>query len=133
MSLLEEKSSAQSSDIASSLLKTLPHSLSSEIPIWAAYNSLLRVTPVVTTDAMLPVINGSPTEWEHLYAAMKEAEKIKNCIFKEGKTIISFDLQLYIKAVMLQQRPDIRSGFVFCMVELHVVFCAIKVIGKLID
>ena len=42
-------------------------------------------------------------------------------------------MQLYIKAVMLQQRPDIRSGFVFSMGELHVVFCALKAIGKLID
>ena len=34
---------------------------------------------------------------------------------------------------MLQQRPDIQSGFVFRMGELHVMFCALKVIGKLID
>ena len=62
---------------------------------------------------MLPIIYGSPAEWDHLYAAMKEADKIKKIIFKDGKTIISFDLQLCIKAVMLQQRPDIHSGFVF--------------------
>ena len=42
-------------------------------------------------------------------------------------------MQLYIKAVILQQRPDIQSGFVFRMGELHVMFCALKVIGKLID
>ena len=34
---------------------------------------------------------------------------------------------------MLQQKPDIRSSFVFRMGELHVVFCALKVIGKLIN
>ena len=34
---------------------------------------------------------------------------------------------------MLQQRPDIQSGFVFRMGELHVMFCALKVMGKLID
>ena len=64
---------------------------------------------------MLPIINGSPTVSEHLYAAMTEAEKIKDCVFKEWKTINSFHLQLHIKAVMLQQRPDICSGFVFRM------------------
>ena len=64
---------------------------------------------------------------------MKKAEKIKSYIFKDGKTIIPFDLQLYIKAVMLQQRPDICSAFVFRMGELHVMFFASKVIGKLID
>ena len=79
------------------------------------------------------IIIGSPTEWEHLYAAMKEAEEIKNCIFKDRKTIIFFDLQLYIKAVMLQQRLDICKGFVFRMGELQIIFCALKVIGKLIQ
>ena len=34
---------------------------------------------------------------------------------------------------MLQQSPDIRNSFVFRMGELHVVFRALKVIGKLID
>ena len=82
---------------------------------------------------ILPIIIGSPTEWEHLYAAMKEAEEIKNCIFKDRKTIIFFDLQLYIKAVMLQQRLDICKGFVFRMGELQIIFCALKVIGKLIQ
>ena len=133
MLLLEGESSAQSSDIARSLLKTLSLSLSSDLRTWPAYNSLLGVKRVVTTVAMLQINNGSLTEWEHLYAAIKEAEKIKNRIFKNGKTIISFELQLYIKAVMLQQRPGIRSRFVFRMGELHVVFCALKVIGNLID
>ena len=114
MLLLDGKSSAQISDMGCL-----------QFPSWCK--------PVVTTVVMLLIINGSLTELEHLYAAMKEAEKMKNCIFKDGKTIISFDLQLYIKAVMLQQRPDIHSGFVFHMGELHVVFCALKVIGKLID
>ena len=131
LSLLEGKSSAQSSGCLVTFENMSP-SLSSDVPTWAAYNSHLSVKPVVTTVAMLPIINGSSTEWEHLYAAMQEDEKIKNSIFKDGKTIIPFDLQLYIKAVMLQQRPDIRSGFVFCMGEFHVVLCALKVTGKLI-
>ena len=82
---------------------------------------------------MLPIISGSPTLWENLYTAMKEAEKIRQHIYQDGKTIISFDLQFYIKAIMLQQRPDIQNGFVFSTGELQVVFCALKVIGKLID
>ena len=35
----------------------------------------------------------------------------------------SFDLQLYIKAIRLQVRPEIKAGFVFRIGELHVVFC----------
>lgn len=81
----------------------------------------------------MPVINGSPTEWDNLYTAIKEAEKTSNNIFPNGKTIISFDLQLYIKAIKLQAKRDVKNGFVFRMGELHVVFCVLKTLGKMID
>ena len=82
---------------------------------------------------MLPVINGSPTDWENLYTAIKAADELREIIYPEGKTIISFDLQLYIKAIQLQEEPDIKEGFVFRIGELHVVFCALKVLGKMIN
>ena len=63
---------------------------------------------------MLPIINGSPTEWEHLYAAMKEAEKIKNRIFKDGKTIFSFDLQLFIKLTFAVDLCSVWENFISC-------------------
>ena len=81
---------------------------------------------------MLPIIDGSPTEWEPLYASIKEAEKLRRKIFKDNKTIISFNLQLYIKTIRLQERNDIKELFVFRMGELHVVFCVLKAIGKFI-
>ena len=34
---------------------------------------------------------------------------------------------------MLQRKPDIERGFVFRIRELHVVFCALKFMGKFID
>ena len=126
-------SNANKHDIVWAVLKTLSPSLSAKVPTWAAYNSLLTSATVTTTVSMLPITNGSLTLWENLYTAMKETEKIRKHIYQDGKTIISFDLQLYIKAIMLQQRPDIQNGFVFRMEELHVVFCALKGIGKLID
>ena len=64
---------------------------------------------------------------------MKEAEKIRKYIYQHGKTIISSDLELYIKPIMLQQRPDIQNGFVFRIGELNIVFCVLKINGKLID
>ena len=62
---------------------------------------------------MLPVINGSLTEWQNLYTAIKEEEKLRQCVWSDGRTVISFDLKLYIKAIHLQQKPDIRDNFVF--------------------
>ena len=81
---------------------------------------------------MFPVINGSPNEWQNLCTAIKEAEKLRQCVWSDGKTVISFDLQLYIKAIRLQQKPDIHDNFVFRIGELHVVFCTLKVFGKLV-
>ena len=82
---------------------------------------------------MLPVINGSPTEWQNLHTAIKEAEKLRQSVWSNGKTVISFDLLLYIKAIGQQQKPDIRDNVVFRMGELHMVFCELKVLGNLTD
>ena len=57
---------------------------------------------------------------------MKDSETL-------NKTVISFDLQLYAKAIRLQVKPDIRDSYVFRIGELHVVFTSLKVLGKLID
>ena len=104
------------------MLKMLSPTLSKDVPTWVAYNSLVGIKSPITSVTMLPVINGSPTDWENLYSAMKEAEKLRQCIFEGGKTTISVDLQLYIKAIRLQERPDVIDGFVFRMGELHIVF-----------
>ena len=68
-----------------------------------------------------------------MYTAINEAEKLRQWVWSDGKTVILFDLQLYIKAIRLQQKPDICDNFVFRMGELHVVFCVLKVLEKLID
>ena len=115
------------------LIKSLSPSLSKIVPLWAACNSLVGNVSTLTSVALLPVLNGSPTEWENIYTAIKETQDLSKNIYPEGKTIISFDLQLYIKAIRLQVRPEIKAGFVFRMDELHVVFCVLKVLGKMID
>ena len=104
-------SNANKHDIVWAVLKTLSPSLSAKVSTWAAYNSLLRSASVTTIVSVLPIINGSPTLWENLYTAIKEAEKIRKHIYQDGKTIISFDLQLYIKTIMLQQRPEYPKRF----------------------
>ena len=49
------------------------------------------------------------TSWENLLCAAKEVGKVKNIIQHAGKTIISFDLQLYAKAIWLQVKPDLKN------------------------
>ena len=61
---------------------------------------------------MLPVVNGSQTNWNNLYAVLKEAEKLWELVYCNGKRIITFDLQLYIEAMRLQDR--LMSKLVSC-------------------
>ena len=71
--------------------------------------------------------------WENLYRAMKDSEKLSKELSNGSKTVISFDLALYAKAIRLQVKPDIHDNHVFRIGELHVVFTPLKVLGKLID
>ena len=115
------------------LLKALRTDSQMNVPTWAAYNSMLAKANSLTLVSTLPIINGSPTEWDNLYTAIRVAENLRKELVPEQKTIISFDLQLYAKAILLQANPDIRNNYVFRMGELHVVFCFLKVLGKMID
>ena len=100
------------------------------VSTWAAYNSLITDLKPQTIVSTLPIISGSPTEWENLYTAIMEADKLRKYLNGATKTIISFDLQLYSKAIQLQQREDIQNNFVFRLGGLHVVFCFSKTPGK---
>lgn len=54
--------------------------------------------------------------------------RLRESVFCDGKTINSFNFQLYIKSICLQEKMNIKN-----VGELHVAFCALKVMGKLID
>ena len=50
--------------------------LSSLVPTWAAYNSLITERKDKTIVQQLPILNGCPTCWENIYRAMKDSEKL---------------------------------------------------------
>ena len=56
----------QQSDAIWFFVKTLSPALGKMGPTWAAYNYLMGQKKPLTNVAMLPIINGSPTEWENL-------------------------------------------------------------------
>ena len=93
------------------------------------------ITPenAVTSFCSLPIISGSPTDWDNLFTSLKEVQKVNASLAPGTSTIVTFDLQLYSKAIQLQLNSDIDDSFVIRMGELHVVFTALKVLGKLID
>ena len=122
-------SNANKHVIVWAVLKTLSPSLSAKVPTWTAYNAVLTSAPVTTTVSMLPIINGSPTLWENLYTAMKEAEKIRKHNYQHGKTIISFDLQLYIKLLCFN-RDLISKTVLYLEWESYMLF---SVLWKLLE
>ena len=91
------------------LLKTLSQILERNVPTRVGYTYLIRTSHAIATVSMLPVVNGVPTDWENLYIAIKAEDELTEVIYPERKTIFSFDLQLYIKTIQLQEKPDIKE------------------------
>ena len=115
------------------LCQVMDEEISGVLPTWPAFNSLISLKPIVSTCQILPLYPSSPTDWSTLYTSLKIVQNINVEVTKNNKTIVSFDLQLYSKAMQLRSRPEIREGFVFRLGELHTVFAMLRVIGKYIE
>ena len=76
---------------------------------------------------------GPPTDWSNLYTSLNIVQGINAAVFPGQKTIVSLDLQLYVKCMQLREKDNISKHFVFRLGELHIVFAMLKVIGKYID
>ena len=48
-------------------------------------------------------------------------------------TIVTLDLQLYVKGMELRSKNEIKGNFIFRLEELHIVFAFTKVLGKYIN
>ena len=114
-------------------MKSLNNDLAENIPTWSAYNSILADKKPTNTHCILPIIQGTPTDWSNLYLIIAASAKLNVNIGQSSKTIISLDLQLYMKCIQLQSFGNINQNFIFCMGELYTVFCMMKVLGKIID
>ena len=82
-------------------MKTLNNDLAENIPTRSAYNSILADKKSTNTHCILPIIQGTPTDWSNLYLAITASAKLNVNIGQSSKTIISLDLQLYMKCNQL--------------------------------
>ena len=114
-------------------MKTLNNDLAENIPTRSTYNSILADKKPTNTHCILPIIQGTPTDWSNLNSIIAASVKLNVNIGQSSKTIISRDLQLYMKCIQLQSIGNINQNFIFRMGELHIVFCTMKVLGKIID
>ena len=103
------------------------------LPTWPAFNSLISEKSTISTCQGLHLYPSPPTDWSKLYTALKIVQGINVEVSGNQKTIVSFDLQLYSKAMQLRSRPKIRDYLVFRLSELYTVFATLKVIGKYIE
>ena len=78
-----------------------------EVPTWAAYYSVIGKSNPLKLVSTLLITNGSPTEWDSLYTTIRMANDLSKKLLPEQKTNLSFDLQLYAKAVFIQANPEI--------------------------
>ena len=124
---------SRNDDIVWTLTKALNNDLAENIPTRSAYNSILADKKPTNTHCILPIIQGTPTDWSNLYSIIAASAKLNVNIGQSSKTIISLDLQLYMKCIQLQSIGNINQNFIFRMGELHIVFCTMKVLGKIID
>ena len=120
-------------DIVWTLMRTLNNDLAENIPIRSAYDSILADKKPTNSHCILLNIQGTPTDWSNMYSAIAASAKLNVNIGQSSKTIISLDLQLYMKCIQLQSIGNINQNFIFRMGELYIVFCTMKVLGKIID
>lgn len=103
------------------------------LPTWSAFNSLITPVPKVTMCQGLPLYAGTPTHFSNLYHLLKLAQGINIVVSGEGETIVTLDLQLYLKYMQMRENKDIKKNFIVRLGELHTVFAFLKVIGKYIQ
>ena len=105
-------------DIVWALMKTLNNNLAKNFPTWSTYNYILADKKPTITHCLLPIIQGTPADWSNLYLAIASSAKLIVNIGQNSKTVISLDLQLYMKCIHLKSIGNINQNFIFHMGRL---------------
>ena len=103
----------------------------SNIPGWAAYNSMLSESKLLTQVGALPLLPEVAHEWSTLLTVIMQASQLRKLAVGEGHpTIISFDMALYEKVdQLLDARPGLKCTVVPRLGKLHVVMAALRALG----
>ena len=108
------------------------------MPTWAATKSLLlsqsSESHVKTnTEVIAPLFKTSPTDYTTLYTVLMLTQGISAFVVgPERKTIITLDLDLYNRALQIQQSVG-NTNWILRAGVLHIVFAALHALGKTID
>lgn len=108
------------------------------MPTWAATKSLLlsqsTESPCLTnSEVVAPLFKTSPTDYATLYTVLMLTQGISAFVVgPERRTIITLDLDLYNRALHIQQSVD-TSNWILRAGALHIVFAALHALGKTVD
>ena len=108
------------------------------MPTWGATKSLLlkhslqSPTQKTNTEVIAPLFKTSPTDYRTLYTVLMLTQGISaHVVGPERKTLITLDLDLYTRALRIQQ--SVENNWILRPGVLHIVFCALHALGKTID
>ena len=107
-----------------------------KLPYFAITNSLvLNIDTTLTNIFSTPLIPGPASSYSAIYTALMRAQNITTwACGGSSKIVISLDLDLYEKAYLLvYSNSDLRSRFILCLGELHIVFAHIRAIGAYVS
>ena len=84
---------------------------------------------------MMPLIPGPANDYSAIYTALCQSQNINIWFIGDGKkTVVSLDLDLYSRELMLcQSNSEMREIFVPWLGELHIVFAHIRSIGNFVE
>ena len=108
------------------------------MPTWAATRSLLlsKTQESITrtnTEVIAPLFKTSPTDITTLYTVLMLTQGVSAVVVgPERKTIITLDLDLYSRALQIQQTVG-NTNWVLRAGVLHIVFAALHALGKTLD
>ena len=106
------------------------------VPSWAAYNSMVsKADQECTTICAMPLIASPAHEWNTLLTVLMQAQHLNTQVVgPEAKTIITLDMDLYMRALKLQSlKPHLKDKWILRIGEFHTVLCTLWAIGSSIE
>ena len=110
------------------------------MPTWAATKSLLLTYQEATSNPMMmnsevlaPLFKTPPTDFATLYTALRLTQNILALVVgPERRTVIELDLDLYCRAVHIQQSVK-NKNWIIKAGTLHICFAALHALGKTVE
>ena len=108
------------------------------MPTWAATKSLLLSQSTqshcrTNSEVIAPLFKTSPTDYSTLHTLLMLSQGISAFVVgPERRTVITLDLDLYSRALEIQQTVG-NTNWILRVGALHIVFAGLHALGKTVD